>query len=91
MPTASPMDSPKGQGGSCGVRSDLGEQDKHEGGAGLTGSWHVTSAMNSVVLSMEPGGQVLVLLLESGSFSMARTTGKTLPGGVCQPPPNAGG
>ncbi len=48
----------------------------------MTGTWHVTSAMNSVILSIEPDGQVLVLLMEGSSFSITRLKWRPLPGGV---------
>jgi hypothetical protein len=48
----------------------------------MTGTWHVTSAMNSVILSIEPDGQVLILLMEGSSFSMTRLKWRPLAGGV---------
>jgi hypothetical protein len=61
-----------------GIRSAGGVEPE----TAFTGSWHVSSAVNSIVLSIEPGEKALVLLLESGSFSMARSTWKPLPGGI---------
>ena len=63
-----------------GIRSVCGAESGAENA--LTGSWHTSSALNSIVLSIEPSGKALVLLLESGSFSMARSTWKPLPGGI---------
>jgi hypothetical protein len=57
-------------------------QDVPETGTGLTGSWQVTSASNSVVLSIEPSGQALVLMMQSGAHSMVRTKWRLLPGGL---------
>jgi hypothetical protein len=39
----------------------------------LNGSWHVTSAANSVILSIEPSGEALVVLVQQGAYSIART------------------
>jgi hypothetical protein len=57
-------------------------QDVPETGTGFTGSWQVTSASNSVVLSIEPSGQALVLMMQSGAHSMVRTKWRPLPGGL---------
>jgi hypothetical protein len=48
----------------------------------LNGSWQVTSATNSVILSIEPGGRALIIMMKSGSFSTARAKWRPLPGGV---------
>lgn len=48
----------------------------------LIGSWQVTSAQTSLILSIEPGREVLVLWVRPGSHSMQRTSWETLPGGI---------
>jgi len=60
----------------------LHAQALHGAAPRLTGAWQVTSALNSLVLSLEPDGQALVILLEKGSFSAGRTKWKPLPGGL---------
>ncbi|MDD5705138.1 MAG: hypothetical protein PHR35_04375 [Kiritimatiellae bacterium] len=48
----------------------------------LIGSWQVTSAQTSLVLSIEPDHQVLVLWMRPGSHSMGRTSWSAMPGGI---------
>jgi len=48
----------------------------------LIGSWQVTSAQTSLILSIEPGHKALVLWIRKGSHSTLRTSWKPLPGGI---------
>ena len=48
----------------------------------FTGSWFVTSAITSLILSIEAQGEVLFLFIEGGAFSILRTTWKLAPGGL---------
>lgn len=60
----------------------LAAEDQQQPSVELLGSWHVTSATNSVILSIEQSGKALVILMQSGSFGMGRTNWKALPGGI---------
>jgi hypothetical protein len=60
----------------------LEAQEVDEPSTQLTGSWKATSAAYSVILSIEPSGQALVILGEKGAFSMQRTGWKPLAGGL---------
>lgn len=46
------------------------------------GSWFVTRAQTSVILSIEPGGGALYMFIENGSFSIGRREWKEMPGGI---------
>lgn len=48
----------------------------------LVGSWHVTSAVTSIVLSIEPSGEALGLFIENGAHSLWRTRWKKMEGGL---------
>jgi len=50
--------------------------------AGLMGSWHVTSAVTSIMLSLEPQGGALVLTIENGAHSLSRSKWRKLEGGL---------
>jgi len=46
------------------------------------GSWFVTSAITSLIVSIEPQGEALFLFIEGGAFSILRTNWKQAPGGI---------
>jgi len=46
------------------------------------GSWFGGVATTSLILSIEPHGEVLFVFLENGAFSIMRTTWKLLSGGM---------
>ncbi len=48
----------------------------------LIGSWEVTSAQTSLILSIEPEHEVLVLWIRPGSHSMMRTSWSAMAGGI---------
>jgi hypothetical protein len=50
--------------------------------ARLLGSWHVTSAVTSIILSIEPAGEGLFIFLENGAYNIARVLWRPLPGGL---------
>ncbi len=58
------------------------EDTKEESWQKLLGSWQVTSAQTSLILSIEPNRQVLVLWIHPGSHSMLRTSWKPFHGGI---------
>lgn len=57
-------------------------QAQGEGLSPFTGSWHVTSAVTSIVLSIEPQGEALVLTIENGAHSLERRPWRKLEGGL---------
>jgi hypothetical protein len=48
----------------------------------LVGTWQSTIGETSVILSIQPPGEALVILGEKGAFGMARTHWRPLPGGL---------
>lgn len=54
------------------------EESRHR----LLGSWQTTSAQTSLILSIEPNQQVLVVWMYPGSHSMVRTSWKPFHGGI---------
>ena len=48
----------------------------------LIGSWFVTSGPMSIVFSLEPNGQALVLFDDNGAFTIGRHLWRALPGGA---------
>lgn len=48
----------------------------------LIGSWHTTSAVTSIILSIERGGEALFMFIENGAYSIDRVRWKPLPGGL---------
>lgn len=61
---------------------DAARQAKSEFDKQLLGSWHVTRAQTSLILSIEPEQKVLVLWIREGSHSMERTSWKPFHGGI---------
>ncbi|HPB31079.1 MAG TPA: hypothetical protein PLB62_06450 [Candidatus Sumerlaeota bacterium] len=53
-----------------------------KGSQKLIGSWHVTRAQTSLILSIEPDHEALVLWIQKGSHSTLRTSWEPVPGGI---------
>jgi hypothetical protein len=49
------------------------------------GSWFTTKGITSIVLSIEPHGEGLLLIIENGAFNISRIKWKPAPGGVVLP------
>ena len=56
--------------------------DDGESVSALMGSWHVTSAVTSIILSVEPQGEALGVLIENGAHTLWRSKWRKLPGGI---------
>lgn len=48
----------------------------------LLGTWFVTAGQVSIIFSLEPGGQALVVFDEGGAMTIGRHFWRALPGGV---------
>lgn len=46
------------------------------------GTWHVTSATNSMILSIKPEGDALFVLIQKGSYGIDNVTWKPVAGGI---------
>lgn len=50
--------------------------------ASFIGTWHVTSATSSVILSIGPKGQASSILIDKGAYGIDSVTWKSVPGGI---------
>lgn len=64
------------------ITSGAVTESRDEEPVNLMGSWHVTSAQTSLIISVEPNHQALVLGIQEGSHSMQRTSWRPFHGGV---------
>ncbi len=67
---------------SLAVGTETEQKSNDQGWQKLTGSWEVTSAQTSLVLSIEPDRKVLCLWIRKGSHSTLRTSWKPFHGGI---------
>lgn len=62
--------------------TDMPSDQKAKSWESLIGSWQVTSAQTSLILSLEPDQKALVLWIRPGGHSMLRTSWEPQPGGI---------
>lgn len=67
---------------SLAVGTESEQKSNDESWQKLLGSWQVTSAQTSLILSIEPNRKVLVLWMRKGSHSTLRTSWKPFHGGI---------
>jgi hypothetical protein len=67
---------------SLAVGTESEQKSKDQSWHKLIGSWQVTSAQTSLILSIEPDHKVLVLWIRKGSHSTLRTSWKPFHGGI---------
>ena len=67
---------------SMSAAAELDKQVPDGAAARLLGSWHTTSAVTSIILSIEPAGEGLFIFLENGAYNIARVLWRPLPGGL---------
>ena len=50
--------------------------------ADFLGTWHVTSATNSFIISIQPEGKAVVILIQKGAHGINEVPWRPMPGGV---------
>jgi hypothetical protein len=62
------------------IGADAGDDEKIA--ADFIGTWHMTSATNSMILSIKPEGEALFILIQKGSHGIDNVTWKPVAGGI---------
>jgi hypothetical protein len=68
----------------CSIGSALvgGEVDETVAGTPFIGTWRVTSATNTVIVDIKPGGEALFILIQRGSNAVEKVSWNSMAGGI---------